>query len=401
MSLGFIKNAMPPAPRPALELTSIETVRAPKSRATDPEEENDTLDEDNYPTRVLKPLLPFYLLWTTVAALYIPTGWIPDTVFVQTVGPGITQFLPAVVAYVAGTLAYGAPLGGAISTIVTLFLVVQLPIPTFMYALFISPLFAWLFIFVARYSNVAIDAVENNLQGSERYIEGAIHMLSLDVFGTLLYAVLAALSAQAVIVPFTTWFTEALGNGVISLADVFAPLAHLLVEPAKVMFLNTAINMNFLVPNGMQEVAAQGQTILFMLETNLGPGLGLLLAFAFFGPKNVRKYVLPSIILHVFGGIHEIYFFYILMHPTTILGVILGGMAGTVVFGLGSSGYTAPPSPGSIMALANVMGPTGQEWAWVGIALSVVISFLATWGVFRCVIPLFRRFGDSLPQFGR
>ena len=48
-----------------------------------------------------------------------------------------------------------------------------------------------------------------------------------------------------------------------------------------------------------------------MLESNPGPGLGLLLAYWFAG-KGLAKLSAPgSIIIHFFGGTHEVYFPYV------------------------------------------------------------------------------------------
>ncbi|MFC7642742.1 hypothetical protein ACFQX6_18715 [Streptosporangium lutulentum] len=141
------------------------------------------------------------------------------------------------------------------------------------------------------------------------------------------------------------------------------PLASVLIEPAKVLFLNNAINHGVLGPLGVAEAVEHGKSILFMLESNPGPGLGLLLAFMFFGPRALRPSTPAAIIIHFLGGIHEIYFPYVLMKPRLILAVIAGGAAGILVFIATGAGLVATPSPGSIFAYLAVT-PRG---GWFGV----------------------------------
>jgi PTS system mannitol-specific IIC component len=181
----------------------------------------------------------------------------------------------------------------------------------------------------------------------------------------------------------TTW----LGNGVQNLTDNhLLPLASVIIEPAKVLFLNNAINHGVLGPLGVAQAAKNGRSILFMLESNPGPGLGLLLAYFMFGPKALRASTPGAIIIHFFGGIHEIYFPYVLMNPKLLLGLIAGGMSGVATFMVTDAGLVATPSPGSIFAyLAET--PNGHYFGvLLGILVSAAVSF------FVC---------SALMQFGR
>ncbi len=173
--------------------------------------------------------------------------------------------------------------------------------------------------------------------------------------------------------------TEWLGNGVDKLVDNnVLPLASVIIEPAKVLFLNNAINHGVLTPLGAAEAADKGKSVLFMLESNPGPGLGLLLAYWFFGPKSLRPSAPAAIIIHFFGGIHEIYFPYVLMKPKMILATIAGGAAGIATFQLTNAGLVASPSPGSIFAyLAQTPKGFGN---YAGMLLGVAV---ATGGVVR------------------
>ena len=129
------------------------------------------------------------------------------------------------------------------------------------------------------------------------------------------------------------------------------PLTSIFVEPAKVLFLNNAINHGVFTPLGTQEAVENGKSILFLIEANPGPGVGLLLAFTFFG-KGLAKATAPgALVIQFFGGIHEIYFPYVLMKPKLILAVILGGMTGVATNLVFDSGLRAPAAPGSIIAV--------------------------------------------------
>jgi PTS system mannitol-specific IIC component len=157
------------------------------------------------------------------------------------------------------------------------------------------------------------------------------------------------------------------------------PLVSILVEPAKVLFLNNAINFGVLAPLGVAEAAETGKSIAFMIETNPGPGLGILLAFWLAGPKVLRGSVPGSIVIHFLGGIHEIYFPYVLLKPKMILAAIAGGATGVGTFMVTGAGLVATPSPGSIFAWLAVTPPGNHVGVLLGIVLSASASFAVGW----------------------
>jgi mannitol PTS system EIICBA or EIICB component len=212
--------------------------------------------------------------------------------------------------------------------------------------------------------------------------EMLIDNFSLGIIGAGM-AVLGVWVIGPVIDNVTDW----LGDGVETLVDNhLIPLAAVIIEPAKVLFLNNAINHGVLAPLGAAEATEQGKSILFMLETNPGPGLGVLLAYMFFGPRLLRATVPAAIIIQFFGGIHEIYFPYILMKPRLLLAAIAGGMAGIAVFEVTGVGLVATPAPGSIFAyLAET--PRGD---YFGVLAGVVVAAAVSFGV-----------GAALLGFGR
>jgi PTS system mannitol-specific IIC component len=170
------------------------------------------------------------------------------------------------------------------------------------------------------------------------------------------------------------WF----GDGVEYLVDNhLIPLASVIIEPAKVLFLNNAINHGVLGPLGVTEAAESGKSIMFMLESNPGPGLGVLLAYLFFGPRALRPTVPAAIVIHFLGGIHEIYFPYILMKPRLVLAAIAGGMSGVAVFEVTGAGLVATPSPGSIFAYLAETPKNGYFGVLAGIVVSCAVAFAA------------------------
>ena len=162
--------------------------------------------------------------------------------------------------------------------------------------------------------------------------------------------------------------------------DVFVshgllPLASIFIEPAKVLFLNNAINHGILSPMGIQQVEETGKSIFFLLEANPGPGLGILLAYCIAGKGNAKSSAPGAVIIHFLGGIHEIYFPYILMNPLLLISVIAGGASGIFCFNLFNVGLTAPASPGSIIAIMMMAEKHSYLGLIVGVAVAALVSF--------------------------
>ena len=184
--------------------------------------------------------------------------------------------------------------------------------------------------------------------------------------------------------PIVTGISTTLGAGVQAITDAgLLPAASLLVEPAKILFMNNAINHGVLGPLGVVQAEETGKSILFMLETNPGPGLGILVAFWLAGPKLLRGSAPGAIIIHFLGGIHEIYFPYVLMKPQVVLGAILGGATGVATFLATGVGLVATPSPGSIFAYMAVTPPGNHFGVLLGILLSAAVSFVVSWFLLR------------------
>lgn len=311
---------------------------------------------------MVMPNIGAFIAWGLLTALFIPTGWLPNESLSSMVGPMILTLLPVLIGYTGGRLIHDQR-GAVIGAIATMGIVVGSDIPQFLGAMAIGPLAAYA---LKKFDDLVVPRTKVGF-------EMLVNNFSLGILGVLM-----AIVGYVGIGPIVTSLTTALGNGVEVLVDNrLLPLASLLIEPAKVLFLNNAINHGVLSPLGVVEAADAGKSILFMLETNPGPGLGVLLAFWLAGPNKAIRLSAPgAIIIHFFGGIHEIYFPYILMKPQMIIAAIAGGMTGVATFLVTGVGLVATPSPGSIFAYMAVT-PRGNFFGvLVGIALSAAVSFL-------------------------
>jgi mannitol PTS system EIICBA or EIICB component len=309
------------------------------------------------------PNIGAFIAWGLITALFIPTGWVPnEALSTALVGPMIRFLLPLLIAYSGGRLVHDRR-GGVIGAIAAMGVIVGAEVPQFLGAMIIGPL--------AAYVLKLFD------QWVEPKIRTGFEMLVNNFSQGILGAAMAVLGYYA-IGPVVGGLTTVLGNGVdILIANRLLPLASVIVEPAKVLFLNNAINHGVLSPLGVEQAAETGKSILFMIETNPGPGLGILLAFWFAGPREVRPTVPGAIIIQFLGGIHEIYFPYVLMKPQTIIAAILGGASGVLTFLLTGVGLVATPSPGSIFAYIAVTPRGNYIGMFLGVLIAAAVSFVS------------------------
>jgi mannitol PTS system EIICBA or EIICB component len=317
---------------------------------------------------MVMPNIGAFIAWGLLTALFIPTGWIPNESLGEMVGPMILTLLPLLIGYTGGRLVHGQR-GAVIGAVATMGIIVGSDIPQFLGAMVIGPLAAWV---LKRFDRAVVPRIRPGF-------EMLINNFSLGIIGLGM-----AILGYVGIGPIVTTATEVLGNGVEVLVDNrLLPLASILIEPAKVLFLNNAINHGVLAPLGVVEAADAGKSILFMLETNPGPGLGILLAFWVAGPRLIRASAPGAIIIQFFGGIHEIYFPYVLMKPQLILAAIAGGATGVLTFLITGVGLVATPSPGSIFAYMAVTPRGDHVGVLLGIVLSTAVSFLIAVALLR------------------
>lgn len=312
------------------------------------------------------PNIGALLAWGLITAFFIPTGWIPNETFAKLVGPMIIYLIPLLIGYTGGKLVEGSVRGGVVGAAATMGVIVGADIPMMLGAMIMGPLGGW-----------AIKKVDESLGDK---IPVGFEML-FNTFSAGILGMILILVANVAIGPVVVAFSNAAGAAVDWLVNArLLPLAAIVIEPAKVLFLNNAINHGVLGPLGVAAAAESGRALHFLLETNPGPGLGLLIAFFIAGKGMLKESSPGSMIIHFLGGIHEIYFPYVLAHPIMILSMIAGGFAADLWFVISGAGLVATPSPGSIFAYLAVI-PPGQHFAVLtGVLIGAVVSALV--GIF-------------------
>jgi PTS system mannitol-specific IIC component len=309
---------------------------------------------------MVMPNIGAFIAWGLITALFIPSGWIPDATLAELVDPMKLYLLPLLIGYTGGRLVHGQR-GAVAGAVATIGLVVGSDIPMFLGAMIIGPLAAFL---VLLFDRAVMHRVRS---GFEMLVEN----FSLGIIAGAM-----AILGKLVIGPVVRTLTSGLGNGVQWLIDQhLLPIASVIIEPAKVLFLNNAINHGVLSPIGVAHAATDGKAIEFLMEPNPGPGFGILLACLMFGPRLMRASVPGAMVIQFLGGIHEIYFPYVLAKPRLIIAAIAGGASGVLIFMVTSAGLTAPPSPGSIFAILAVTPKGGFVGVLLGIVVSAAVSF--------------------------
>lgn len=297
-----------------------------------------------------------------LAALFIDTGWIPNKGFNSMVSPMLTYLIPILIASTGGKM-IGGDRGRVVGAIAVIGAIMSnTEITMLMAAMVMGPLAGFCIKkfddFMDGRMPAGFEMLINNF--SAGIIGMVLAMLGYVVIGPIMSAILAVLSAGVNIL---------VNNGLLPLVSIF-------IEPAKVLFLNNAINHGIFTPLATEQAAEFGKSIMYMLEPNPGPGLGVLLAYMFFCKDKVTKDSAPgAVIIHLLGGIHEIYFPYILMNPLVIIAPILGNMAAIFWFSFTDCGLVGPASPGSIIAYLMMTPGSDLIKVIIGVLLATGISF--------------------------
>ncbi|WP_163274420.1 PTS mannitol transporter subunit IICB [Enterobacter hormaechei] len=314
-------------------------------------------------TAMVIPNIGAFIAWGFITALFIPTGWMPNEHFAKIVGPMITYLLPVMIGSTGGHLV-GGKRGAVMGGIGTIGVIIGADIPMFLGSMIMGPLGGLVIKHIDRLLDKRIPAG----------FEMVINNFSLGIAGMLLCLLGFEVIGPAVLIAnnFIKECIEALVHA------GYLPLLSLINEPAKILFLNNAIDQGVYYPLGMQQASETGKSIFFMVASNPGPGLGLLLAFTFFGKGMAKKLAPGAMIIHFLGGIHEFYFPYVLMKPLTLIAMIAGGMSGTWIFNMLGGGLVAGPSPGSIFAYL-ALTPKGAFLATIaGVTAGTLVSFAVT-----------------------
>lgn len=310
---------------------------------------------------MVMPNIGAFIAWGFITALFIPEGWWPNGQLAQLVGPMLTYLLPLLIAYTAGRNVAGER-GGVIGAIAAVGVIVGSDIPMFIGAMIMGPLAGYA---IRRFDRM----VEGRVKAG---FEMLVSNFSIGILGMLL-----AVLGYYVVGSVVSGLTMLISSGAeLVIRHGLLPLVSLFVEPAKVLFLNNAVNHGIFSPIGIEQARETGQSIMFLLETNPGPGLGVLLAYWLFGRGNARQSAPGAVIIQFFGGIHEIYFPYILARPVLIVAAIAGSAAGLLFFSLTDAGLVAPASPGSILSVL-AMAPKGKTLiVLLGVVISAAVSLL-------------------------
>lgn len=312
---------------------------------------------------MILPNIGAFLAWGLITALFIPTGWLPNKALAELVGPTVTYLLPILIGYTGGKIVYGHR-GGLVGAIATSGVIIGANIPMFLGAMIMGPLGGYL------------------IKQFDKIIEGKIKTgfeMLVDNFSAGILGALLSIGAFLGVSPVVDLVSAGLASGVEWLVHAgLLPLASLFIEPGKVLFLNNAINHGVLTPIGIEQARQYGKSVLFLLEANPGPGMGVLLAYCFFGKGNAKKTAPGAAIIHFFGGIHEIYFPYILMKPFLFVATILGGMSGVFTLVALKGGLVGPASPGSILAVLAVTPKSFSGFAAniADVLVSLTVSFV-------------------------
>jgi PTS system mannitol-specific IIC component len=297
-------------------------------------------------SNMIMPNMAAIIAWGLITAFFIPDGWTPNEKIATMVGPTITYLLPILIAYAGGRIVYETR-GGVVGAMSTMGVILATSDPLFIGDGTGSPMFLGAMIMGPLTAEIMkrLDAIWAHR------VKPGFEML-IDNFSAGILAGLMAILGMFLLAPVLRQVIEWLGDAVNYLVDNgLLPLTSLFIEPAKVMFLNNAINHGVLTPLGVQEATEQGKSVLFLLEANPGPGLGLLLAYSLFGHGLAKASAPGAAIIQFLGGIHEVYFPFVLMKPKMILATIAGGMTGIFLFVLTDVGLRAPAAPGSIAAV--------------------------------------------------
>ncbi len=312
---------------------------------------------------MVMPNIGAFIAWGFLTALFIPTGWLPNEGFASIASPMLTYLIPVLIAAQGGYLA-GGDRGRIAGAIAVIGCIAGAPDTTMlMGAMVIGPFSGWVIKrfdeFMDGRTPAGFEMLVDNF--SVGIIGMVLAMLGYLVIGPVMNAILAVLMAGVQVL----------------ITYGLMPLLAIFIEPAKVLFLNNAINHGIFTPIGIAQAQETGRSIMYMLEANPGPGLGVLLAYCLFCKDAKTRQSAPgAVIIHFFGGIHEIYFPYVLMNPKVIIAPIAGNAAAIAWFSFTGCGLTSAASPGSIFAFLAMTPSECMINVIIGVCIAAAVSFV-------------------------
>ena len=212
---------------------------------------------------MVMPNIGAFIAWGLITAIFIPGGWWPNENVARLVSPMLKYLLPTLIAFTAGKNV-GGYRGGVAGAVAAMGVIIGTDTPMFLGAMIMGPLAGWC---VKKFDKL----VEGKI--------GAGFEMLVDNFSLGIIAMLLTIAGYLVIGHAVSWVTDGLSAGVNwMLRHKMNPLLALLVDPAKVLFLNNAVNHGIMTPLGIQQAAEMGQSMLFLVDPTPGPGRGILLA---------------------------------------------------------------------------------------------------------------------------
>ncbi|MDO4662157.1 MAG: PTS mannitol transporter subunit IICB [Tissierellia bacterium] len=310
---------------------------------------------------MVMPNIGMFIAWGFITALFIPSGYLPNENLASMVDVLLKYLIPTLIAYSGGKLVAGER-GAVMGAIATAGVIAGSEIPMLLGAMIMGPFAGWV---IKQFDKLVQDKIPTGF-------EMLVNNFSIGIIGMLL-----AILGYNAIGPFISGLTTVLEHGVdFLIGKKLLPLVSIFVEPGKILFLNNAINHGIFTPIGANQVAEAGKSVMYLLEANPGPGLGILLAYFIFGKGDSKNSAPGAIIIHFLGGIHEIYFPYVLMNPYLLIAVIAGGFCGVLTNVILGTGLVSAASPGSIIAIMTMAAPGDHVKILIAVAIATVVSFL-------------------------
>lgn len=306
------------------------------------------------------PNIGAFIAWGLLTALFLNSGWLPNKELATLIKPILQYMLPLIIAYTGGKMVYGQR-GSVAGVVAASGAIFGTELPMFMGAMILGPL-----------GGMAIKYVDKLL---ENHIPTGFEML-VNNFSIGILGVGTIVCSFYIIGSSVQWLTQ-LANAQVDaiIASGAMPLLAVIIEPAKVLFLNNAIDQGIFVPLGAAEILEKGgKTIYYMLVSSPAPGAGVLLAYWFFGKGESKEAAPSTLLIQFIGGIHEVYFPYVLMNPLMFLAVIAGGIAQIFVWVLLKAGLAGYPHPGSVISFIIMLPKEGAISVLIGLLAGIIAS---------------------------
>lgn len=314
----------------------------------------------NFISSMIIPNIGVFIAWGFITAIFTPTGWFPNEKITLLVEP-LTQYLLPLLVGITGGKVTGGPRGGVVAAISTIGVIASTSIPMVLGAMVMGPLSGYI---IKKFDKIIKDKVPAGF-------EMLVNNFSLAIIGMIL-----AIVGLFVIGPSMTIIVGVMNMGVSFIfKNGLLPLLAVFIEPIKVLFLNNAINHGIIDVIALDQVNEYGKSILYLLEANPGPGLGVILSYFIYSKGTMKQSAPSAAIIQFFGGIHEIYFPYILINPSLLLAAIIGSIVSIITFLTFNSGLIATASPGSIFSIMMLSHKSDILTNLLGVCVGAIVSF--------------------------